>query len=204
MNIKPNQFDSIIKKGYSLDHVYLLELIRDEIDITELLEHSVKINTLYSTLLRKNLIISNTLTLEGKNLLEFIESDDAIKFTKLKIPISDFSSFWAIYPGTDTFVYKEKSFKGARALRMNKSVCLEKFNKIILEGEYTANEIIKALEFDVNQKKEQSYKSGANKLTYMQNSLTYLNQRSFEAYIDLISSGIKTEEESTSTNSFDI
>ena len=204
MNIKPNQFDSIIKKGYSLDHVYLLELIRDEIDIRELLKHSVKISTLYSTLLRKNLIISNTLTLEGKNLLEFIESDDAIRFTKLKISINNFDAFWSIYPGTDTFEYKEKLFKGSRALRMNKSVCLEKFNKIILEGEYTAHQINKALEFDVTQKKEQSYKSGTNKLTYMQNSLTYLNQRSFEAYIDLINSGIKPEEEFTSTNSFDI
>ncbi len=194
MKIQPNQFDSIIKKGYSLDHVYLLELIRDEIDITELLKHSVKIFTLYSTLLRKNLIVSNKLTLEGKNLLEFIESDDAIKFTKLKVAISDFDMFWKEYPSTDNFTYNDKSFTGCRGFKVKKDDCKERFNKIILEGEYTAEQITKALIYDVEQKKKESFKTGTNKLCFMQNSLTYLNQRSFDPFIEL--SKIIKEEES--------
>ena len=34
-------------------------------------------------------------------------------------------------------------------------------------------------------KKEESFTKGDNKLTYMQNSLTYLNQKSFENFIDV-------------------
>jgi hypothetical protein len=46
----------------------------------------------------------------------------------------------------------------------------------------------------VLQKKESSLKNSTNKLTYMQNSLTYLNQRSFEPFIELIKEGNKVEE----------
>jgi hypothetical protein len=69
-----------------------------------------------------------------------------------------------------------------------------KFDKILLEGEYTAADLIAALKFDVEQKKENSVKLGTNKLTYMQNSLTYLNQRSYEPFIELIKEGAKIDE----------
>ncbi len=68
-----------------------------------------------------------------------------------------------------------------------------KFEKIIIEGDYTAEELIEALKYDVVQKKEASFKTGNNKLSYMQNSLTYLNQRSFEPFIELIKKGIRDD-----------
>ena len=37
--------------------------------------------------------------------------------------------------------------------------------------------------------KENSVKTKTNRLTFMQNSLTYLNQRSFEPFIELIREG---------------
>jgi hypothetical protein len=57
------------------------------------------------------------------------------------------------------------------------------------------DDLVKALEFDVLQKKENSLKTGTNKLTYMQNSLTYLNQRSFEPFIELIRQNSIIEEQ---------
>jgi len=44
------------------------------------------------------------------------------------------------------------------------------------------------------QKKEASIKENTNKLKYMQNSLTYLNQRSYEPFIELLEQGINTEQ----------
>ena len=44
------------------------------------------------------------------------------------------------------------------------------------------------------QKKENSLKTGVNKMTFMQNSLTYLNQSTFEPYIELIKEGQKIQE----------
>ena len=44
-----------------------------------------------------------------------------------------------------------------------------------------------------------SVKSGQNRITYMQNSLTYLNQRTYEAFMEIME-----EEESEPTGSTDI
>jgi hypothetical protein len=46
----------------------------------------------------------------------------------------------------------------------------------------------------VLQKKENSVKQRSNKLTYLQNSATYLNQRSYEPFIELIKEGAQIEE----------
>jgi hypothetical protein len=60
-----------------------------------------------------------------------------------------------------------------------------------------------ALNFEVLQKKNNSLKDKENKITFMQNSLTYLNQRTFEPFIELIRSGINISEQ-TSTGGTDI
>jgi hypothetical protein len=72
------------------------------------------------------------------------------------------------------------------------------------EGDYTADDLIAAIEFDVLQKKENSYKSGENKLKYIQNSLTYLTQRSFEPFIELVKQGIVIEEQAKPAGTTDI
>ena len=101
----------------------------------------------------------------------------------------DFEAWWKAYPGTDTFVHKGNNFTGSRSLRTKKDDCKIKFDKILEEGEYTVEEMIAALQYEVLQKKENSVKQKANKLTFMQNSLTYLNQRTFEPFIELVREG---------------
>ena len=99
--------------------------------------------------------------------------------------------WWETYPGTDKFEYKGKSFSATRALRANKDECRTKFNKILLEGDYTSEQLVEALKYDVQSKKENSISTGTNKLSFMQNSLTYLNQRSYEPFIELINEGVE-------------
>jgi hypothetical protein len=89
-------------------------------------------------------------------------------------------------------------------MRVRKDECKLKFNKILGEGEYTVHELIKALELEVNQKKENSVKSGTNRMTFMQNSLTYLNQRTFEVFIELIKEGHVAEESQAPIKDVDI
>lgn len=198
MNLKvtPWHFEELIKKSYSLDLIYLLKLIHTEVDITEMCNESAKIVNLYDTLIRKGLISEheNKITTVGLELLAFIESTEEKKIVKRKPATSDFDRWWAAYPGTDTFKTETTIFSGSRSLRQNKEECRLKFDKILLEGEYTAQELIDALVFDVNQKKQNSIKTKTNKLTYMQNSLTYLNQRSYEPFIELIKQGAKVDE----------
>jgi len=165
-------------------------------DIADMLNGSIKISNIYQSLVRKGLITDDgsELTLIGKDLLEFIETPMVNKFVKKKVDTLEFEQWWKAFPGTDTFTHKDRTFSGSRSLRQNKEGCKLKFDKILLEGEYTAEDLIKALEYDVLQKKENSIKQKANKLTYMQNSLTYLNQRSFEPFIELIKQGRQISE----------
>lgn len=197
MNLKltPFHFEELIKKGYSLDLIYLLKMVEQNIDLTSLRESSTKIETLYQTLIRKGILSEGEqkITTIGQDLLKFIETEEAVKIVVKKPASTEFDEWWKAYPGTDTFEYKGKKFTGSRSLRINKDQCRIKFDKILIEGEHTAKDLIEALKFDVQQKKENSVKMSTNKLTYMQNSLTYLNQRSFEPFIELIKEGEKIE-----------
>lgn len=208
MNLKitPWHYEELIKQGYTLDSIFLLKLIEGDVDITELCNDNVKISTLYLFLVRKGLVttVDGKITTTGYELLRFIDSRSKGKIVKRQPDVVGFEEWWKSYPGTDMFLHKNKKFVGSRSLRQNKEECLLRFDKILLEGEYTAKDLIDALLLDVHQKKENSVKLGVNKLTYMQNSLTYLNQRSFEPYIELVKQGVKIEETPENTGGTDV
>lgn len=206
LKVNPSHFEEILKKGYSLDLVFMLKMIESQVDVQKLCEENVKFATLYQTLIRKGLISENgdKITLIGVDLLKFMETKDVMKLIKKKPSSTSFEEWWKAFPGTDTFTHKGKMFSGSRSLRTNKEECRVKFEKILMEGEYVAADLTSALEFDVMQKKEMSVKIGTNKLTYMQNSLTYLNQRSYEPFIELIKEGAKIEEAPEITGGTDV
>ena len=206
LKITPYHFEELIKKSYSLDVIYLLKLIEEQFDVQPLCQNSMKIAALYQTLMRKGLIseTDEKITTIGEELLKFMETKEATKIVKRKPATTEFEEWWKAYPGTDTFTHKGKKFTGARSLRQNKEECRLRFDKILLEGEYTAAQLIEALNFDVLQKKESSVKTSNNRLTFMQNSLTYLNQRSYEPFIELIKEGAKVEETNSPAGGTDI
>lgn len=196
LNVNPQQFEELIKRGYNLDVIFLLNLIDEQYDISPLCKGSMKIASVYQSLIRKGLITQNDekLTLIGKDLLEFMNAKTNVKIIKRKPATTDFEEWWKTYPGTDSFEYKGKSFKGTRALRLHKDDCRLKFDKILLEGEYTAAQLIAALNFEVIQKKETSITENTNRLKFMQGSSVYLNQRAFEPFIELINDGATVAE----------
>lgn len=194
LNITPWHFEALLKQSFSLDIIYILKMIESKIDLTAL--SSKKIKTLLTTAYRKGLITEDkdSLTTLGTDLLLFLNKEEGVKFDRKVNTNKDFDLWWKAFPGTNTFVFRGVKFTGCRTLKANKEKCKEKFNSIVLEGEYTATTLTAALEYDVAQKRAQSLKSKSNKLTYMQNSMTYLNQRSYEPYIELINSKIEIEE----------
>lgn len=182
-----NQFIELVKKGYSLDHVYVLEFINKSGDVYELFNASARFLILKQSMIRKGLITDEfKLTTLGKEVLKLSQDATKLKIVKKTSDLKEFDSWWSIFPGTDTFTYKNKTFSGSRSLRINKPNCRIKFDQILFEGTYTAKQIIDATLLDVNQKKEASYVNKTNKLSFLQNSLTYLNQRSFEPFIELL------------------
>ena len=190
INLKYFHFEQIIKNGYSLDMVFLLQLINENSDVKALCCDVPKLEAVCQSIYRKGLVTEDyKITTLGKELLVFLEKDEEEKFIKKKVNDDDFDKWWKTYPGTDTFTYKDKTFTGTRGLRQKKDECKVKFNKILNEGEYTAEDLIAALEYEILQKKENSIKTKTNKMSFMQNSLTYLNQRTFEPFIELIKEG---------------
>jgi len=180
----------LLKKGYSLDLLYYLQLVEKE----ESIENTSKTEVFFNTLVKKGLLSDDgKLTLTGKELLDFVKNPSLSSFKKTKPKNEDFDKWWQTFPATDTFEVNGKKFKGTRALRVKKEDCKAKIEKILNEGEYTIDDLIGALKLEVEQKIENSYKTGQNKLQYMQNSSTYLHQKTYEAYIELYKSGHKSE-----------
>jgi len=188
------KFKNIIEKGYSLDVIFLLEMCEKEVDLKKFCD-TPKLKALRQLIIRKQLISEKEmLMLEGQNLLAFYrenDNDDNVVYERRKTSEDAFDRWWKTYPGTDTFTHKNKSFSGGRSLRTKKDECKEKLEKILSEGEYTISELIAALEFEVLQKKEKSVLTKSNALTFMQNSLTYLNQKTYESFVELIREGNK-------------
>jgi len=191
LNVTPEQFEELIKRSYNLDILYLLKLIDEQYDVAPLCEGSMRIAAVYQALIRKALITTtdDKLTTLGRDLLDFLNIKGEAKIIRRRPATTDFEEWWKTYPGTDSFEHKGKTFKGTRALRLHKDDCRLKFDKILLEGEYTAEQLIAALNFEVNQKKETSITENANRLKFMQGSSVYLNQRAFEPFIELIKDG---------------
>ena len=159
-NIAFQQFHQLHNGGYTLDQVYLLLQIQRGIDVKGLCEESPKMEALYQGLYRRGLTTEEgKISLRGQEMIKFIEeADPDDKLPKRKIVAADFDLWWKTYPGTDTFSHKGKTFAGTRSLRVKKDDCKKKFQNIIDEGEYTANDMLEALKFEINQKKANSIK----------------------------------------------
>jgi len=195
LKLTSDHFRELFKKGMSLDIVYLLKTIENGEDLNDLSKDIPKLGNVVQSLYRKGLVSDNhNLTIEGKALIAFL-STKGKKIPKKKDKTEDFDKWWAAYKATDDFTYKGKHFPGTRSLRSKKDDCRIKLNKILAEGQYTIEEMIAALELEFHQKMENSIKTNTNKLSFQQNSMTYLNNYTYENYIELVRKGVKAKEE---------
>lgn len=150
--------------------------------------------------------MDNSITIAGAALLKGVVGkmpleeviEEGVKAAGLQ-----FDDWWLTFPSTDIFEHKGKHFTGSRAMRIKKDECRKKFESILAEGKCTAEDLIQALKYEVHLKKEASIQERSNKLKYMHNSLSYLNQRDFEPFIE-VAKGHKEEEQSPVNNNSDI
>lgn len=200
-----SHFKELTKAGYSLDMLCFITLVQEGNDVDVMCTDDSKMKMLHQTVRRKGLLSeSNKITIIGREVLSFLNEEIEQPKIPNKKKDSDFDKWWNRYPGTDTFTYKSQSFTGTRGMRVKKDECKIKFDSIVGEGEYKPTELIAALEYEILQKKENSIKTKVNRLTFMQNSLTYLNQRSFEPFIELIREGKTIKESAEPIKGMDI
>lgn len=90
-----------------------------------------------------------------------------------------FEEFWLTFPNSD----EHGIFKKTRILKAGKDNCKRKYIEYLNQGIEHAN-IIKALKYEIKLRKDVN--NGQNKMTYMKNSLTWLNQREFDIILETI------------------
>lgn len=185
-NLTIEGFQQLQTYGIDLNHLFVLECLSEGTDLSKHMTSS-KIAAWKQNLYRKSLITEKgEVTTMAKELLTALASShsprDVIKRTRKEVD-DQFETWWKTYPSTDMFDHAGKKFGGSRGLRQKKDECRIKFNAILLEGEHSAEDLIRALKREITLKKEQSVKDNENKMKYMQNTATYLNQRTFENFI---------------------
>lgn len=185
-NITIEGFRKLEEVYMDLNSLFVLECITKGIDL-EMQSH--KIRAYKQSLQRRGFITENgTISLIGNDILRAVVEGKihhyAVLEEKAKIETS-FDRWWKAYPATDVFEYKGKKFSGTRGLKVKMKDCKMKLTRILNEGKYTIEELIASLECEVNMKKEASIRDGENKMRFMVNSLSYLNQGLFENFMEL-------------------
>lgn len=186
--ISIGEYEELLDLGLDLNTYYILRLADKGADISLNITSS-RIEAWKQTLIRKGYLTDKSeISLTGKELLKAME--DGYKYKPIKkaqklAADTEFDLWWAAYPPTDTFEFKGMKFVGSRALKVKKEECRVKFNNILNEGDHKGEDMIRALKFEVLQKKSLSTVTKQNKMSYFQNSGTYLYQRSYEPFIAL-------------------
>lgn len=88
-----------------------------------------------------------------------------------------FEEFWLLFPSSDEHGIYRKS----RILKANKDTCKKKYIALLEEGQ-SHEDIIKALKYEIKLRRDSNNKS--NNMTYMKNSLTWLNQKEYEVILE--------------------
>jgi hypothetical protein len=190
IKLTKGHFEELFKKGFSLDYIFMLMLVKEGHNMDELTKDSVKLEAMRQTLVRKALISEESkLTPIGQELLDFMSSKISTPIVRKKASTEEFDTWWESFPSTDHFEYQGRIFTGSRGMRVQKEKCRLKFNAIVNEGVYTAKQIIEATKLVVLLKKNASIKKRTNELTYLQNSYTFLDKDHYVPFIEMLSKG---------------
>ena len=172
--------EALKKENMNLTHLWLLTKAEagDLVPLPEL-----------KALERRVFILSNEITETGKEFLTSLLSNKTID-KKSKDEINEaFDKWWGVkrgegvFPASDNFIHKGRSFQGIRNLKTKKEDCKAEFRKIVLSGEYTTEEILQGTTNHINVAKEESFKKKENKLSFITNSERYLRLRAFSPFI---------------------
>lgn len=184
VNISPYIFRELTKNHVDLSEIFLLQLAIQEFNLQDFQEK--KISVLIKKMQRNGLLTDDgQVTEAGHKLWESLfQEGEELQLNKIEKTEDAFELWWKEFPAGNGFEYKGKKFPTTRNMRVKKEDCKVKFHKILSEGQYTIEQLIQAIQAEVQARKEDSVVKKANQLTYMQSTLPYLNARGFEAFIN--------------------
>lgn len=171
---------ALLKAKLPLECIFVLEIVLNGEELpTELLSYQQR-------LIRKGYIdMKGNITQAGCDLYDSLLKDiEEVKVKKREAKKDEkFDEWWEhAFCSSNNFEIKGRKFDGTRKLTTDKEGCRKVFNALTL-NEFEAEDVIRATAYHMNLSKDISYKTGANKLTYIPNSLRYLREKYFEPYI---------------------
>lgn len=192
LDISQGHFQNLNKAGLTLNSIYLLEQIINQVDISGLDDrHSL---SALQTLQRKGYVdIKMEVTQTGLELYQSLGTEILVT-KKIKKQDDKFEEWWNIYPSTDDFEINGRHFKGSQKKNIKKDECLVLFNKLINSG-FTADDIIRATKYNIDNAKSLSLRKGTNQLSFITNSERYLREKCFEPFILKVQSKTKISDE---------
>src|SRR5678816_4017685 len=99
IRLTKEHFEELIKKGYNLDQIFLLTLVKQGHDLEVLIKDNIKIEALHIGLIRKGLLNDQgTLTLLGHELLDFLDTNISTKLVRKQPSTQEFKDWWDVYP----------------------------------------------------------------------------------------------------------
>lgn len=172
----------IFAEGLDLNHILALEMKVSPIDWVET-THPEKFHNWEATLIRKQFLTKEgKLSTKGAALLSDLGGMTGGMSTYTPA-VDAFIVWWNTYPPTAGFYIGGKMFESTTVRRIKKMLCREHWNEILLEGEYTAEQIIEGTKNHFDQAMNESLRSGENKVQYIANSERYLRERMFAPFI---------------------
>lgn len=188
-NIKQDVLFELEKLHMSLDHLYEIE--RSYID------DSFKgiPESILAKLVRKGfLTMEGKITSTGKLFYEIISKPDFVSSTsnikkelkKIKGTQNEQYLEWiSLYPATASWVTTQGyNFSSSRKLRTNTPEAEQKYLAILNEKKYTHEDMKNVLLYQIALIQKESVLKEENKMEYMQGTIPYLNQRTFENYLE--------------------
>lgn len=184
------------QNGLSLEEIGILQKIYDSEQAKKIC-HESDILKICFDLETKGLI--KVFTNQDKTLSFFLREKGKLlvkeqnKPVKKDIPASTttttntdkFEEFWTTFPISD----EHGIYRRSRVLKSAKELCKKKYI-FFLETGTKHEDVIKALKYEINLRKDSNNKT--NSMTYMKNSLTWLNQREWEIILETMSEDNKS------------
>jgi len=176
------EFTLIREADLDINCVFLLEAIARNIGFSP--PNNRILDRWKQTLTRKQFLTrEGTVSTKGAALLAQLGA--AVPGISTYRPTADlFKVWWNSYPPTATFTHKGVTFTSTQVKRIKEKLCREHWNEILLEGEYTAEQIIQGTVNHIAMAMEESVKEKKNRVHFIFNSERYIRERCFAPYIE--------------------
>lgn len=193
-NISQKGFQRLLDLNLDMNLLFIIHLLLEGKDPVTIGSHRVV--AWLQTLRRKGYVAqdSNEVTLSGQLLYRMLKEDKDEEIVSA-VP-GGFERWWKIFPSTNMFMYRTKTFEGSQKKNIKKAQCKALFERYVNEGKFTVEDIIAGTEYHMVVVRELSWKNQRNEMSYVPNSYRYLSEKFFEPYIELSKARVKIKDNS--------